>query len=171
MKIQNLLTNHAPMIWLNSFRDKIKLISSISLILLLVLFSENLSAQSNDWNLAADKDGIQIFYQKTLCEEEPVVLLKFVNSNASTAKVQWEEYVTFEGMDELKLYPGFFNLEIETGITEATSCDGLVLLQLISRPNRLFAQFHTDYEEGEIPVNPLMTIDTFRIEGVVVSLN
>lgn len=141
----------------------------------LTVILENQSALSpqgavEDWKLAADKDGVQIHYKKSDCSGEPVLLLKFVNANSYTVKIEWDEFIQFADQTEIKIAPIPFLLELKPGIIQGESCSELQLLQLVSRPNHMYSIFHTaNSKDDALKSIPNFEINSYRIDNLSVN--
>lgn len=142
---------------------------TIKIILLFMLtfftFSEVYSQLNDDWTLSAEQDGVKIYHQISACDDEPIVLLKFLNENSDSVKVEWNEYVKLSGLEEeIKVSPYIFSLDLATGQIQADNCVELKILQLVSRPNRFYSIFHTDQSDTSIvPSVPKWDIESYRI--------
>ena len=135
-------------------------------IVVLSLLTFQSFAQSNEWMLSAEKDGVKIYQKIDECGEMPIVLLRFENSRTQKVLVKWNEYAKLEGMPgEFKLMPDFHAKDFDPGTHKAADCTDLSKIELISSPNAMFLLHHTRTTLEQTLGEPeKKEIESFRIE-------
>ncbi|MBW8049439.1 MAG: hypothetical protein FVQ77_03685 [Cytophagales bacterium] len=74
-----------------------KLTIFTGMLFLTVLLNANLYAQYNvDWLLQSKTNGVELYYKVINCNDQEVVILKFINANNFDVKVLWDNELLFE---------------------------------------------------------------------------
>ena len=74
-----------------------ELLTYLSFIYLTVFLSVIVNAQSGvDWLLQSKTDGVELYYKVINCNDQEVVILKFVNTNNFDVIVLWDNELLFE---------------------------------------------------------------------------
>jgi hypothetical protein len=125
----NLLRRSFPFILIGLFSLPISLFSQET---------QSRVAQGGKWQLGAQVNGVQFYYQLNECAGRKIVLLKFNNTNPGAVKISWnEEFLVDENNQTVRQASSEKkSLELAPGETDVPTCETAPQRGLLTRPSQ-----------------------------------
>jgi hypothetical protein len=133
-----------------------KYIKALMLIFIIAIAVNAKVYAQTTWQLSQTKGNVEFYYSMSTCNDNTVVLLKFVNKNKSSVTVKWKEvFETQFGAGVVGVF-GEKQLTLVPGTTEQTNCSSTLNPKCIVRGDQVHPAYIAKIQKfnfSEIIVN------------------
>lgn len=93
------------------------------------------TVSAEEWTLATEKSGVKAYYRITICGDDQVIYLRFVNSNSGAVQVSWKGEVQFTGEAVPRsIKEENSSLTLQNGEISGTTCTNPANAELVVKP-------------------------------------
>jgi hypothetical protein len=133
-----------------------KYIKALMLIFIIAIALNAKVYAQTTWQLSQTKGNVEFYYSMSTCNDNTVVLLKFVNKNKSNVTVKWKEVFETQFGAGIVGVLGAKEMTLVPGTTEQTNCSSTINPKCIVRGDQVHPAYIAKIQKfsfSEIIVN------------------